>query len=970
MTNSAHYQPSQPPANNISPRLISASWWQRQSIRFKTIVLAIALGTIPTLAVGSLLYKVAAQDLEQQITALPKTQVRDLQNQLTVFMGDRLNDIEMMATLPILTDSKLREVATSADKSAALQKIQDAYGFYNSIAVFDTQGEFIAKTDGKSLGNHLNRDYIQAAIAADGAIISQPRISTSSGIFSIYTAAPIKDRVTGETIGFVRARMPVEALKSLFKDLNTSQSSQYYLLDENGQIFLGSAGEYIVKTKSDGSQADDDQDTYQAVTAAAIFEDTNELLTSSDLATEVAFNRQSNRQEFLAYAPPQTAAGFPTLNWQAIVAQDTAVVFAPQKKLRLVFILGTGLVALGVGAIAYAVANRLVRPILEAAKTVQKIGRGNFDVRVQIAGTDEIAQLGDDINSMAQKLAGFVQTQTVIVQQSESIKNITLHLANATEQAEILDLAVQASCQTLNSIRVVYYQLSPLHRRKTTVPSYESCSWGRPPRPHFRAAVTSSNQTDNIIAEAVAPGYPAIPDSIAELNFIAEYQAQNGAESVQAINNLAQADLPMSMKQHLTSLDIQSCLIAPVVLASEITEHSALEGNLETTGTKLDGLLIVHQATTPHQWRDEDLKFMTQVATQVSFAISRIQLFQQQQLAQAQSKSAKEAIQRRALSLLQEVYDVAEGNLTIRAQVTNDEIGTIADSYNSTIESLQKLVNQTKTAVIEVQSNTSSNNLAIQALAEETVTQATAIDQMLEQVKGMEQSINLVATQANQAEKFVEQATITIQSGDQAMNRTVAEINTAQQTITQTANKAEKLGESSQEISQAVNLISRFAAQTHLLALKASIEAARAGEQGKGFAVIADEVRSLATQSAEATAEIETLVNKIQLETSEVVAAMNQGAGQIASGNELVQQTRHSLTQISQVSNEISQLVGSITHATQEQSATSAQVTQTIFEVAQIANNNSQGATQVSHSIQQLSAIADKLQLDIAKFKT
>ncbi|MEL7523012.1 MAG: methyl-accepting chemotaxis protein, partial [Cyanobacteria bacterium J06553_1] len=148
------------------------------------------------------------------------------------------------------------------------------------------------------------------------------------------------------------------------------------------------------------------------------------------------------------------------------------------------------------------------------------------------------------------------------------------------------------------------------------------------------------------------------------------------------------------------------------------------------------------------------------------------------------------------------------------------------------------------------------------------------------------------------------------------MNRTVAEIKAVQHTVTQTATKAEKLGESSQEISQAVSLIGRFAAQTHLLALKASIEAARAGEQGKGFAVIADEVRSLATQSAEATAEIETLVSKIQLETAEVVDAMHQGATQIASGSEIVQQTRQSLTQVNQVSSEISKLVSSITQTT------------------------------------------------------
>ena len=906
--------------NDLIP---SASWWQRQTIRFKTTVLAIAISTIPTLLVGSVAYYFAANSIEQKSSELRQTLVSDLQNQINIFMSDRFNDIQIMATLPIFTDSQLRNIATAADKSATLQRIQDVSGIYSSIAVFDAQGDLVAKTDGKSLGNHLNRSYIQAAIKADGAVISQPQISTSSGIFSVYTASPIKDPATGEIIGFVRARMPVEVVKKLLSNY-TANSSQYYLLNNQGEIFLGSSGEYVIRTKSDGSKATDQKYSYEAIKAAEFFTDEQELFTSSSLASRVAVNTKTNREEFLTYAPANTFAGLPPLNWQAIIATDTAIVFAPQKKLRLVFMLGTCLVALGIGAIAYALANRLLRPILETTNAVQRIGRGDFATRIKMTGADEIAQLGDDINRMATQLASFMQTKTLIAQQSESLKNITLKLATAVEQSEIFDVAVRESYQTLNPDRVVYCQFN-------------------------------YHGTATIVAERVTQGNLTTLDTDLNPDLVAEYHSQDSKDisEVEVINNVEQEHLAPPMAEYLTSLSVKSCLIVPVVIE-----------------TKLDGLLMVHKSSMGLPWSNEEIKFMTQVASQVGFAATRCQLLEQQQIAEAKAKSAQEAMQYRALSLLQEVYDVSEGDLTIRAKVTEDEIGTIADSYNSTIESLQKLVNQTKAAAIEVQKNTTTNDLAVQSLTKETIVQATSIQHMLEQIQSMEQSINLVATQAIQADDFVKQATQTINSEDQAMNRTVAEINTVQNTVTLTATKAEKLGESSQEITQAVNLISRFAAQTHLLALKASIEAARAGEQGKGFAVIADEVRSLANQSAEATAEIETIVSKIQLETSEVVEAMNQGAKQIASGSELVQQTRRSLSHISHVSNEISNLVGSITQATQKQSSTTAEVSQTMVDVAAIAENNSQSATKLSASIGDLTIIAEKLQSDISQFKT
>ncbi|MEM8828218.1 MAG: methyl-accepting chemotaxis protein [Cyanobacteria bacterium P01_G01_bin.19] len=904
-------------------RLITASWWQRQSIRFKTTALAIAIGTIPTLAVGATAYYFANRSITQETTKLRKTLVADLQNQVNVFMSDRFGDIKAMAEMDIFTDSQLRQIATVEQKSAALQKFRDTRDIYDSIAVFNANGDLIAQTEGKTLGNHLNRSYIQDALKSDGAVISQPRISTSSGIYSIYAASPIKDRVSGKNIGFVRARMPVAVLKKLLEEY-TTEGSEYYLLSKTGKVFLGSVGEYVIKTRSDSSTADDRSFNYEAVAPDAIFSGLENLLESNTPSVANAVNTKTKQEQFLTYAPAKAFAGLPPLNWQAIVATDSAIVYAPQRQLQKVFILGIGAVALGVGTVAYALANRLLNPILSAAEAVKEIGRGNLDTRLEIQGADEISQLSANINGMATKLSDLVEAQAMLTKQSEGIKNAAIRFSAAGNQSEILEIAVEQTHQTLAVSRVIYYQFADERSGKVTVES------------------------------AIAGLSPLKNKEILDSDLVATYLAKHQEDNTQleVINDILQANVSQLYRHQMQSLGIKASLISPVVVEE-----------------KLAGLLMIHEPA-KRLWSDEEIKFITQMTTQISFASDRLKFLAKQQLGEQREKAAKEAIQSRALDLLKEVYQVSEGNLTIRAKVTEDEIGTIADSYNSTIESLQKLVDETKFAAIEVHNNTNSSNIAVKALAKETIIQAQAITSTLEQITAMEESIEQVANSASKADEFVKHANSTIDSGDLAMNHTVAEINAVQNTVSETAAKVQKLGESSQEISQAVNLIGRFAAQTHLLALKASIEAARAGEQGKGFAVIANEVRSLASQSAEATAEIETLVSKIQLETNELADAMNKGTEQIAAGSQLVQQTRQSLTQITQVSGEISKLVSSITQAAKAQSETSARVSQTMVGVAEIAESNSQSATQVSQSIEQLSAVAEKLQSGIGKFKT
>lgn len=393
-------------------------------------------------------------------------------------------------------------------------------------------------------------------------------------------------------------------------------------------------------------------------------------------------------------------------------------------------------------------------------------------------------------------------------------------------------------------------------------------------------------------------------------------------------------------------------------------------------GEQLWGLLSTYQNSAPRQWQESEEKLVNQIGTQFGIAIQQAATLEKVQV-QAQKlldagkreKAAKENLQKTAVQLLIAVRPALEGDLTVRATITEDELGTIADAYNNTIQSLRKLVVQVKNAADSVTMTSNNSESAIVNLSTQAQYQVEELTDTLEQIQAMVDVTQVVSHHAQQVEVALQRTNHTVETGNAAMSRTVDGILEIKKTVTDTGKKIKRLGESSQKISRVVSLIGNFSTQTQLLALNAAIEATRAGEYGRGFAVVADEVRSLARQSAKATTEIEKLVQEIQAETIDVALAMETGIEQVNQGTDLVNQTRQSLDAIAHSTEQIGQLVQGITSSTLAQTQQSEAVTQTIADLAVVASRTSEGSVQISQSFQELLVTANNLQSSVERFK-
>ena len=742
------------PENNEN----ASSWWSKLSIKAKASLILIGVALTSSIGINTVAYVLADETVTKKVNNLQQAQSQTLTKEIALFMSDRRNDIDALSNLGVLADPELRANSTQEQKRKILNQYLDAYsGIYNSIAVYDADGELIVNSEGKPASNHKNKIYFKEAVRTGKAFIGQPRMSSSSGTYAVYTAAPIYDTKTSELVGVIRARMLVESLRDI---LASGEATNAYILDADGQVFLASDEQeqaQLLAAENNKIPLSDFFDFHQELQA-----EWNRQKNNVDREEGEAGGSSLNSQNVfygedeVAYFNSVGNVGarflnkFPNLGWSTVISIDRDVAFATQRRLLQVFVIGTLIAAVVVTLIARLIVTKATQPVIEAAETVNKLGQGNFDVRVPVSGNDELADLGTNINKMAGQIQDLLHTQ----------------------------------------------------------------------------------------------------------------------------------------------------------------EAEAKRQRVE-----------------------------------------------------------KEKLQQGVMGLLLDVEDAKQGDLTVRAEMTDGAVGSIADAFNSTLKKLQELLQEVQSVSTEVGQLSQAGEGSVRKLSESALTQAAEIDYALSSIDEINQSVKTIADYAQEAAAIARNGSIQAKEGDLAMDATVNSIEKIRATVANTSKKVKQLAESSQEIAQIVEIISGISEKTNLLAFNASVEAARAGEHGEGFRIVAEEVRRLADRTTEATKDIQQLVTTIQQDTTSVLQGMETSTSEVVNGSELVRMTKLNLRSLAKTSEQIDEYLKSISTNTIKQTDNSKQINEKINGIALVAKTTSTEAQSVVESLQTLVQEAQTLQESVSQFK-
>ncbi len=320
------------------------------------------------------------------------------------------------------------------------------------------------------------------------------------------------------------------------------------------------------------------------------------------------------------------------------------------------------------------------------------------------------------------------------------------------------------------------------------------------------------------------------------------------------------------------------------------------------------------------------------------------------------------------LRLLDEMSSLADGDLTVEATVTEDVTGAIADSVNYAVEALRDLVEGVNSTARQVAAQAQETRATTMQLAESSEHQAREIGTVSDNINDMARSFDDMASRSNESAEVAQSSVEIANRGADMVRQTIAGMDNIRNQIQETAKRIKRLGESSQEIGDIVELINGLSEQTNVLALNAAIQAASAGGAGRGFAVVADEVQRLAERATDSTRRIEALVQTIQSDTAEAVNSMEETTAQVVSGARLAEDAGEALESIERVSNDLAGLIQNISGQAQDESRSATRIAGMMNGIRDISVQTSEGTGQTAATVANLAELVRELRESVSDF--
>ncbi len=357
------------------------------------------------------------------------------------------------------------------------------------------------------------------------------------------------------------------------------------------------------------------------------------------------------------------------------------------------------------------------------------------------------------------------------------------------------------------------------------------------------------------------------------------------------------------------------------------------------------------------------------VSSVVVFLVMSFLIFRDANRSTAETRKRNEENQAAILQLLDELADLADGDLRVQATVTESFTGAIADSINFSIDQMRELVSKINETSVEVSRVADQTRSSVSELAEASQQQSSEIAQVSDAVNEMAVSIDMVSYNAAESSSVAERSVDIANTGASVVQNTIDGMDKIRGQIQETAKRIKRLGESSQEIGDIVALINDIADQTNILSLNAAIQASMAGDAGKGFAVVADEVQRLAERSGAAAKQISALVKTIQSDTNEAVSSMEQTTAEVVQGTQLAQDAGVALGEIESVSKTLAEIIENISDAARQQAASAGKISNTMKSIQEISSQTTEGVRTTAAAVGGLAEVTDELRASVTSFK-